>query len=77
MSNVQRKFVEPPTENQQPSTRPSHNAYTIRGSGEQEYWMQIGAAWEHKDGKGLTIRLEALPIDGKVVIRDRKDVEPR
>ncbi len=32
-------------------------------------WLEIGAAWVHKDGKGFDVALEALPVDGRLVLR--------
>lgn len=42
------------------------------------YWTRIGAAWNHKDGKGLNIETDFVPVgDGRFVLRDfeeaRKD----
>lgn len=37
---------------------------------EKARWVQIGAAWKHKDGKGLTIDLDLMPTtDRKIVLR--------
>ena len=48
-----------------------HRAFTvITREGEDPFWLEIGASFEHKDGKGLTIALQALPLDGRVVLRD-------
>ena len=33
-------------------------------------WTEIGAAWLHKDGKGFSIKLQALPVDGRIVLRE-------
>lgn len=32
-------------------------------------WMRIGSAWPNKDGKGFTVQLSALPVNGTVVLR--------
>lgn len=37
--------------------------------GKKAQWVEIGAAWLHKDGKGFDIVLDALPCDGRVVLR--------
>ena len=41
---------------------------------QDDYWLNIGAAFPHDDGKGFNVLLQALPIphDGtcKVVIRE-------
>ncbi len=49
---------------------PSHVAYQVRdGKDNESYWTRIGAAWATKDGKGFTIQLNAIPLDGKIVLR--------
>lgn len=59
--------------------RMSHRVFTvIKRDGEEDFWLPIGAAFEHKDGKGLNVILQALPIGGKLVLRLPKDgEEPR
>ncbi len=48
-------------------------AYTVREferSGDTERdWMRIGVAFPHEDGKGFNLSLQAVPVDGKVVLR--------
>ncbi len=54
----------------QPAT-PTHRVYTvIRREGQDDYWLNIGLAFPHKDGKGFNIVLQALPLDGKIVCRE-------
>jgi hypothetical protein len=51
---------------------PSARAYTVReGStkGNKAFWTRIGSAWLHKDGKGFNVQLDALPVDGRLVVR--------
>ncbi len=49
---------------------PSHIAYQVRdGKDNESYWTRIGVAWATKDGKGYTIQLNAVPLDGKIVLR--------
>ena len=48
---------------------PTHIAYQVREGSKTSYWTRIGAAWEHKDGKGFSIQLESVPLDGKVTLR--------
>ena len=45
--------------------------YTVRPSddGKQSYWSKIAIAWAHKDGQGYNIQMDALPVDGKLVLR--------
>jgi hypothetical protein len=49
--------------------QPTHRAFAIRKNGEKSFWSQIGAAWPHQDGKGLSVQLFAMPVDGKLVLR--------
>ena len=32
-------------------------------------WNRIGVAFPHADGKGFNVELQALPVDGKIVLR--------
>lgn len=36
-------------------------------------WVRIGAAWLHKDGKGVDIQLDAPPHDGRMTLREPFD----
>ncbi len=49
-------------------------AYTVkdRQEGQKAIWRRIGVAFPHDKGAGLTVLLDALPIDGRIVL-----VEPR
>ena len=49
-----------------PSNKPSHRIYAVtkRNSGDKNDWTEIGAAWAHKDGKGFSLKLEYLPLNG-------------
>jgi hypothetical protein len=54
--------------------QPSHRAYTvIKREGQDDFWLAIGAAFMHQDGDGYNVVLQALPIDGKIVLRLPKD----
>lgn len=56
------------------SKGPSYLAYTVRDGkeGQKGFWTRIGAFFAHEDGEGGTLLLEALPIDGRVVLRAPK-----
>lgn len=51
-----------------------NQAYTVvkRGEGQDDFWLNIGAAFMHQDGDGFNIVLQALPINGKIVLRPPK-----
>jgi hypothetical protein len=58
------------------TNKPSHIAYQVReGRTDKSFWTRIGVAWTSRDGKGLVIQLNAVPLDGKIVLRlpDPKD----
>jgi hypothetical protein len=46
-------------------------AYHVAERGEDKsFWTRIGAAWDHDDGKGLTLQLDLVPVDGgRIVLR--------
>ena len=57
-------------------TTPTHTCFTVRnrGEGRKAFWLTIGSAWTNRDGS-FTLRLDALPLDGEVVVRLRKSEE--
>jgi hypothetical protein len=70
------------------SGKPSHKVFVVEdreGDGEDNdaFWTRIGSAWPHKDGKGLNLVLSALPVHGRLVLREytpedeKKDDERR
>ncbi len=60
-----------------PAKLPTHVAYQVRDrEGQKGVWTRIGSAWPHADGKGFSVQLDAVPLDGRVSLRvavDRKD----
>lgn len=44
-------------------------AWNVNQRGENAFWTKIGASWRHKDGKGMTLQLETLPMSGRIVLR--------
>lgn len=57
------------------NTQPAFNVYTVqdRGDKQEPFWLKIGACFEHKDGDGYNLTLQALPIDNRLVLRVPKD----
>lgn len=55
------------------NTTERYDAYTVREyevSGEKRSeWTRIGVAFPHKDSKGYSLLLQALPVDGKIELR--------
>ena len=57
------------------SGKPSHKVFVVEdregeGVDNDAFWTRIGSAWPHKDGKGLNLVLSALPINGRLVLRE-------
>jgi len=58
------------------SGKPSHKVFVVEdkevaeGEDNDAFWTRIGSAWPHKDGKGLNLVLSALPINGRLVLRE-------
>ena len=51
--------------------QPTHRAYSvIRREGQDDFWLNIGLVFPHKDGNGYNIMLQAFPLDGKIVCRE-------
>lgn len=55
------------------NTKPSHEAFVVTGEGYNAFLTKIGAVWPHDDGKGFNLDLIAFPINGHLVVRQRKE----
>ncbi len=56
------------------SKSPKYLVYAVkdRGKDKKAIWTRIGAAWEQQKGGGINLELEALPLDGKLVLMPPK-----
>ena len=53
----------------QAMARPSHRVYSvIKREGKDDYWLNLGVAFEHEDKEGFNLLLQAMPFDGKLVL---------
>ena len=55
---------------------PTHTVYTVRdgrNEGDKGFFTRIGAAWPIKDDKGFSVALDALPVNGRIVILPKKE----
>jgi hypothetical protein len=54
---------------------PAFIAYHVAERGkDKSFWTRIGAAWTHEDGKGFTLNLDLVPVNGdRVVLRVPSD----
>jgi hypothetical protein len=56
--------------------QPMYRVYTVIKRGRNDaFWLNIGVAFFHRDGQGLNIMLQALPLDDRLVLR-RYDEQP-
>ena len=52
------------------SKAPSHIAYHVRDrEGKKGFWTRIGSAWAHADGKGFSLQVDTVPLDGRISLR--------
>jgi hypothetical protein len=59
------------------NSKPTLIAYSVkeRGKGKKPFWVRIGGAWPFESGSGFTVQLDALPIDGRIVLTEPKPAE--
>ena len=48
---------------------PAFMLYRVDGNGPEARWTKIGAAWPNRDGKGFNILCDAVPLQGRIVMR--------
>lgn len=49
-------------------------AYAVkRAKTKRAVWSRIGKAYPHEQGAGLTVILDAVPADGRIVLLERGD----
>jgi hypothetical protein len=48
---------------------PAFMLYGVEGNGTEARWTKIGAAWANRDGKGFNILCDAVPLQGRIVMR--------
>ena len=54
--------------------KPTHRVYTVvKRENKEDFWLNIGVAFVHDDSAGFNILLQAMPLDGKIVMRVYKD----
>lgn len=58
------------------SRKPSHRLYRVVGDGQAAIWTPIGAAWPNKDGLGFSLSCDAVPLQGRMVLRAIVEAKP-
>jgi hypothetical protein len=49
----------------------------IPREGKDDFWLNIGLAFPHQDGKGFNVMLQALPLNAKLVLREAVEEAPQ
>lgn len=57
------------TQTTETAKAPDFNAYHVVSRNDKAFWTKIGASWLHHDGNGMTLQLETLPMNGRIVLR--------
>jgi hypothetical protein len=68
----ERNFIMARTTSTAASTEPktpAFQAYHVTNKGDDSFWTKVGAAWPHRDGKGLSLILSVIPMNGQIVLR--------
>lgn len=58
---------------------PAFTLYRVDGEGKDANWTKIGAAWPNRDGKGFSLKCDAVPLEGRIVMRayePKKEMAP-
>ena len=55
--------------------QPTHNVFYVKdvetGEGKgRGIWTKIGVAWTHQDGKGFDIKLDLIPYEPRMKLRE-------
>ncbi|MCI0655078.1 MAG: hypothetical protein L0Y39_11460 [Methylococcaceae bacterium] len=61
-------------ENGHQGRKPDFIAYQVQETQDGKgIWNRIGAAWRHKDGQGMEVSLNSLPVNGRVTLRTMRE----
>jgi len=55
------------------SKRPTHTIYKVTGEGGEGNWVKVGVAFQHKDGNGLALVFDGIPVEGRIAVRANRD----
>lgn len=55
--------------------KPTYNVFYVKdvatGEGKEKgIWTKIGVAWTHQDGKGFDIKLDLIPYEPRIKLRE-------
>lgn len=57
------------------NSKPIYDVFVVddRGEDQDAYWLKVGAAFPHKDKDGMNVVLQAVPTNGRLVLRRFKE----
>lgn len=58
------------------NARPTHRIFAVTKSGKGKFWQPIGALWAHADGKGFSVKLDYLPLNGAETVAREISEDP-
>lgn len=68
MAKQQQTTTQPSTTSER-GRRPEYRVFAVATrQGAKDFWTDIGAAWAHEDGEGLSISLNLLPLQGQSIV---------
>ena len=50
--------------------RPTHTIYKVTGEGKETKWVKVGVGFPHKDGHGLALVFDGIPVEGRIALRE-------
>jgi hypothetical protein len=54
--------------------KPAYRPYTvIKRENKDDFWLNLGVVFPHEDGEGFNLLVQALPLNGKIVLRTYKE----
>jgi hypothetical protein len=68
-SRNERNFIMARTSTTAEPNTPAFQAWHDTSNGDDSFWIKVGDAWPHRDGKGLSLIPSVIPMNGQMVLR--------
>ena len=49
--------------------QPNFHAWHVINKGGKVFWTKVKAAWPRKNRKGVSLQLDVMPMNGRIVLR--------
>ncbi len=56
--------------------RPTHTIYKVTGEGKAAKFIRVGCAFPHRDGQGLQLIFDGIPVEGRIAVRINRQRDP-